>query len=90
MDTDYSTLHAYYQKGYADGYKRYKNHIKNKQYDENQQYVYNVIIVVIIFSILLGIVVYSYGKDAGLHSQYEGDCLIDLATSYQAGNCLNN
>jgi hypothetical protein len=52
--------------------------------------MYNVIMVLILFSIFLGIVVYSYGKHAGLHSQYEGDCLIDLATSYQAGNCLNN
>jgi len=83
------TLHSYYQKGYADGYKRYKDYT-DSQREEDSQYMYNVIIVIVIFCIFLIGIVLMYGKNAGINSKYEGDCLIDLATSYQPHHCLDN
>lgn len=82
-------IHSYYQKGYADGYKRHKDHSESQR-EEDYQYMYNVLIVIVIFGIFLVAIVYTYGKNAGINSHYQGDCLIDLATSYQPHDCLVN
>ncbi len=92
MDTNNSnhqTMQSYYQKGYAEGYKRHKNNA-DAQREAEHEYMYNVLIVIFVFVIFIVGVICMYGKNAGINSRYEGDCLIDLATSYQSRDCLVN
>ena len=86
-DSNQQTMQSYYQKGYAEGYKRHKNNADTRRKAEHE-YMYNVLIVIFIFVIFIGGVICMYGKNAGINSRYEGDCLIDLATSYQSHDCL--
>jgi hypothetical protein len=85
MNSENRIYQSYYQKGYSDGYKRLKDNLETQK-EQDIIYIYNVALLIVIFCIFL-FSVYFYGH-TGIHSNYEGDCLIDLATSYQAGNCL--
>ena len=89
MNTENRIYQSYYQKGYADGYKRLKDNLETQK-EQDSQYIYNVALLITIFLIFLFSVVYFYGNNIGIHTNYEGDCLIDLTTSYYPGNCLNN
>ena len=82
-------MHAYYQKGYKDGYNRHKVHI-DSQREEEISYMYNTMIVIIIFVVFIAIIVYTYGVNSGINSLYKGDCLLDIATTYQPHHCLDN
>lgn len=88
-NSEHRVMHSYYQKGYADGYKRHKDH-SNSQREEDYEYMYNVLIVIIVFGIFMIAIVYAYSKNAGINSHYDGDCLLDIATSYQPRDCLIN
>jgi hypothetical protein len=88
-NSDRHIIQSYYQKGYAHGYKRHKNH-SDSQKAEDDEYIYNALIVISVFCILLVTIVFTYVKNAGGNSHYQGDCLLDLATSYQPRDCLVN
>jgi cobalamin biosynthesis Mg chelatase CobN len=79
----------YYQNGYAAGYKRHKEHYSNDK-EGYEAYFYNVLIVFLIFVILVVGLLYTYNDKLGKTSHYKGDCLIDLTSSYNTNNCLDN
>lgn len=81
-------LNHYYQRGYADGYRRY-GQISQQKKDNNYQYLSNTFIVLLIFFLFLAAVAYIY-TIRNKASLYEGDCLLDITTSYMPGNCLDN
>lgn len=77
-----------YQRGYANGYKRH-NQLMQSRNENEYQYIWNVIFVITFFALFLVGILYTYSDDAGKYSHYEGDCLIDLATTYSS-KCLDN
>jgi hypothetical protein len=84
----YNPINNDYQRGYADGYKRH-NQLTRSRSESEYQYVWNVVFVITIFVLFLIGILYTYNSDAGKYSHYEGDCLIDLATTYSS-KCLDN
>lgn len=78
-----------YQRGYADGYRRHNQLAKIRHEIEHQQF-WNIAFVIIVFLLFLMGILYTYGSDAGKNSHYEGDCLIDIATTYTSSHCLDN
>lgn len=53
------------------------------------QYIYNIIFVIGMFIALTLCIMYLVdSKVPGTH--YEGNCLLDLATTYSTNGCLNN
>jgi hypothetical protein len=83
-----SVLDHVYQKGYADGYRRHNQLTNNRTENESTQ-IWNVIFVITIFMLFLLGIFYTYNAELGKYSHYEGDCLIDLATTYSS-KCLDN
>ncbi len=77
-----------YQKGYADGYRRLLNMTTQKV--EEYQYMYNVLLVLFLFLIFILITVYMYyPKIIRWDSNYEGDCLLDLSSTYHTEGCFD-
>lgn len=78
----------YYQKGYADGYKRYHNRTKTEQ--EKTNYMYTVGLVLVIFVLFILIAAYMYNPHImNPGSNYKDDCLLDLVTTYHTEGCLD-
>lgn len=75
-----------YQRGYANGYKRHKQHETQKIYS----YTSNVSIICLIFVLLILIALYLLGTKTGIDSNYKGNCLIDLTTVFRSEGCLDN
>jgi len=78
----------YYQKGYANGFKRYRESFDSQKNDE-VTYIYTVLIIVVIFVLFIVFIVMTYGSHEGMRSNYKGDCLIDISTYYKPNDCLN-
>ena len=77
-----------YQKGYADGYKRHKEHMKTLAQSGTSYYL-NVAVIVVLFMILMIALIYIFNTRTGIKSHYKGDCLIDLVTTYTTDGCLD-
>lgn len=77
-----------YQRGYADGYRRHKQHL-SAEIDHDILYMYNVVIVITIFIIFITIIILAYSPTAGIMSNYKNDCLLNIATTYQPKHCLD-
>ena len=77
-----------YQRGYADGYRRHKEHL-SAQVDGEISYMYNVVVVIIIFVVFITIIILAYSPTAGIMSNYKNDCLLDIATTYLPKHCLD-
>lgn len=75
-----------YQKGYADGYKRHKEHIEAQT---EASYYINVAVIVLLFILLMIVTLYVVNTRSGVESHYKGDCLIDLVTTYKTEGCLD-
>jgi hypothetical protein len=65
------------------------NKYKYKMKSEDTDYIANVFWILVIFVVMILIIVYTYGPLAGTKSQYTGDCLLELATTYHANKCLD-
>lgn len=88
MDNNTNKLNQY-QRGYADGYRR-NNKLEQTKREKESQRFWNITYAIIIFLLFLIGILYTYNKDAGKNSHYEGDCLIDIATTYTSSHCLDN
>lgn len=77
-----------YQKGYADGYRRSSD--ATKVQDDEYQYMYTVILILLVFIVFVLIIVYMYNpKIIRADSNYKGDCLLDLSSTYYTEGCLD-
>jgi hypothetical protein len=83
-----NNVQYYYQKGYANGYKRHKEHMDSEK-NADVSYIYNVLIILLIFVILIVGIVLTYKAGAGSESNYKNDCLLRLTTIYEPGHCLD-
>jgi hypothetical protein len=64
----------YYQKGYANGFKRYRESF-DSQKDNELSYIYTVLTIIVIFIGMIGLIVMTYGSHEGMRSNYKDDCL---------------
>lgn len=62
---------------------------KYKMKRDDTDYIANVFWILVIFVVMILIIVYTYGPLAGTKSQYTGDCLLELATTYHTNKCLD-
>lgn len=81
----------YYQKGYADGYKRFRTNKKQIEQNDNTKYMHIVGLLLVIFMLFILIVGYMHNPRRHPHimnSNNRDNCLLDLATTYHT-ECLD-